>query len=81
MILFADGNAKILAIQLYVAGTETTSNALNWAILFSCYHPDVMRRVQEEIDTHIGESYISTICHTQPCCHVHNQWRHDITVL
>ena len=51
---FSDGNAAVLALQLYGAGTETTSTALDWAVLYTCLHPDVMRRVQEEIDSQIG---------------------------
>ena len=60
-----DGNAPSLAWQLYLAGTETTSTALNWAVLYTCLHPDVMRRVQEEIDSQIGrclsDSYYDTV--------------------
>ena len=51
----ADGNARQLAIQLYGGGTETTSTALNWAVLYTCLHPEVMTRVQEEIGSQIGK--------------------------
>jgi len=50
----ADGNAGITMLNLYAAGTETTSTALTWAILYMCAHPDVQVKVQEEIDNVLG---------------------------
>ena len=60
-VIIVDGNAPIVAAQLYIAGTETTSTALNWAVLYTCLHPDVMRRVQEEIDSQIGRFLSDTL--------------------
>ena len=37
------------------AGTETTSTALTWALLFMCLHPDVKNKVHEEIERQVGE--------------------------
>ena len=51
---FVDENAISFVIQLYAAGTENTSAALTWALLFMCLHPGVKQRVQQEIDQHIG---------------------------
>ena len=50
-----DGNAGITTLQLYAAGTETTSTALRWALLFMCLYPDIQKRVHEEIDKTIGK--------------------------
>jgi len=47
-------NARILAFQMYIAGTETTATALRWALLFMCLHPDVKVKVQKEISEHLG---------------------------
>jgi cytochrome P450 family 2 subfamily J len=38
----------------FIAGTETTTTALRWGILFMTLHPDVQRKVQREIDDVIG---------------------------
>lgn len=52
--LFTDDNAGVLAAHLYGAGTETTSTALSWALLYSLLHPSVIQRAQAEIDSVIG---------------------------
>ncbi|XP_067947649.1 uncharacterized protein [Watersipora subatra] len=51
---YREDNAWVYNMQLYVAGTETTSTALCWAILFMCLYPEKRMRVQEEIDSVIG---------------------------
>lgn len=40
--------------DLFVAGTDTTTNTLLWSLLYMCLHPDVQEKVQAEIDTVIG---------------------------
>ncbi|MFV5170635.1 cytochrome P450 [Bacillus cereus] len=35
---------------LYVAGHETTANALTWAIFLLSQHPDILYRLLEELD-------------------------------
>ncbi|GCB70746.1 hypothetical protein scyTo_0005763 [Scyliorhinus torazame] len=42
--------------DLFVAGTDTTSNSVLWAILFMAAYPDVQERVQREISIVVGES-------------------------
>ena len=44
----------MLVTQIYTAGTETTSTALQWALLYMCLHPDVKEKVHDEIDEQIG---------------------------
>ncbi|KAF6040855.1 hypothetical protein EB796_000838 [Bugula neritina] len=51
---YSEENARILAFQMYIAGTETTATALRWALLFMCLHPDVKVKVQNEISEHLG---------------------------
>lgn len=40
--------------DLFIAGTDTTTNTLLWSLLYMCLYPDVQEKVQAEIDTVIG---------------------------
>ena len=40
--------------DLFGAGTETTANTTLWTIVFMLQHPDIMLKVQEEIDSQVG---------------------------
>jgi cytochrome P450 len=43
------------AMTLFLAGHETTSNALTWTWHLLSQHPDVERRLHQEIDTLLGD--------------------------
>ena len=36
--------------DLFIAGSETTTTTLDWALLFMIEHPDVQRKCQQEIE-------------------------------
>ncbi|XP_067683808.1 steroid 17-alpha-hydroxylase/17,20 lyase-like [Haliotis asinina] len=40
--------------DLVFAGTDTTRNTLHWALLAMALHPDIQKKVQEEVDSVIG---------------------------
>ncbi|KAM4808244.1 cytochrome P450 2U1 [Rhinophrynus dorsalis] len=40
--------------DLFVAGTDTTTNTLLWSLLYMCLNPDVQEKVQAEIDAVVG---------------------------
>jgi cytochrome P450 len=48
--------AAFLAGSMIEAGSETTSAALNTAILYLCANPEVQRKAQAEIDNIVGTS-------------------------
>uniref|UniRef100_A0A8D2ISQ9 Cytochrome P450 2J2 n=1 Tax=Varanus komodoensis TaxID=61221 RepID=A0A8D2ISQ9_VARKO len=53
---FHEENLLQSALDLFVAGIETTSATLRWALLYMVLHPDIQARVQAEIDSVIGQS-------------------------
>lgn len=53
---FNEENLVVLAFELFTAGTETTSNTLQFSLLLMIQNPDIQEKVQKEIDTVIGPS-------------------------
>ena len=51
---YTDENLSIICMDLFLAGMETTSTSLSWALLLMVMHPDVQTRVQQEIDSVLG---------------------------
>ena len=47
-------NLQKCLLDLYFAGTETTSTALRWALLFFLHHPEVQDKCYKEICDVIG---------------------------
>nr|QSD59122.1 CYP3681A1 [Diaphanosoma celebensis]QST15080.1 CYP370C11 protein [Diaphanosoma celebensis] len=58
---FSDLQLITSVANLFVAGGETTSTTLRWAVLLLAYHPEVQRRMQEEIDRVIGAERLPTL--------------------
>ncbi|CAF2754987.1 unnamed protein product [Rotaria sp. Silwood2] len=52
---FSKENLDSLVQDLFVAGTETVSNTLNWTIFYTVSHPHVQKKIHEEIDRIIGK--------------------------
>jgi cytochrome P450 len=48
-------------LDMLFAGSETTSTALNWAIMFMIKYPDIQRRVQQELDQVVGRNRLPNI--------------------
>ncbi|KAM8930687.1 cytochrome P450 2D26-like [Pelodytes ibericus] len=51
---FNEKNLVFTPLDLFSAGTETTTTTLRWALLYMLLYPDVQRKVHEEIDQVIG---------------------------
>jgi len=41
-------------VDLFIAGSETTSTTLTWALLYMARYPNVQERIQEELDQVVG---------------------------
>ncbi|KAM5165070.1 uncharacterized protein ACMZJ9_007485 [Mantella aurantiaca] len=51
---FNNDNLIALVSDLFVAGMETTTTTLRWAILLMMKYPEIQKKVQNEIDNVIG---------------------------
>ncbi|ODN04836.1 Methyl farnesoate epoxidase [Orchesella cincta] len=52
---FFDEQLAVLCMDLFVAGSDTTTNTLRFVILYLILHPEVMEKCQKELDTEIGQ--------------------------
>ena len=60
-----DGHApltdkEVLAnvFTILLAGEDTTANTIAWMSYFMCRHPDVQRRMKEEVDSVVGQASV-----------------------
>ncbi|XP_059197064.1 cytochrome P450 2J4-like [Centropristis striata] len=53
---FTETNLALCSLDLFLAGTETTTITLLWALIFLIKNPDIKDKVQAEIDRVIGQS-------------------------
>ncbi|XP_061495315.1 cytochrome P450 2D14-like isoform X2 [Rhineura floridana] len=51
---FNEQNLINIIVELFGAGTETSSSTILWGLLKMVLHPEVQKRVQEEVDQVIG---------------------------
>ncbi|KAM7023457.1 cytochrome P450 2D17-like isoform 2-T2 [Passerculus sandwichensis] len=51
---FQYNNLRLVVADLFIAGSETTSTTLRWALLYMLLHPEIQSKVQAEIDRVIG---------------------------
>ncbi|KAI5616876.1 cytochrome P450 2U1 [Silurus asotus] len=47
--------------DLFIAGTDTTTNSILWMVLYMCLHPDVQEKVQREIDAVLGRGRLPSL--------------------
>ncbi|XP_056671012.1 cytochrome P450 2J2-like isoform X2 [Monodelphis domestica] len=53
---FSEGNLASCTLDIFFAGTETTSTTLRWALLYMALYPEIQGKIQAEIDRVIGQS-------------------------
>jgi cytochrome P450 len=58
-----------VCLDLFMAGSETTSSTLGFAVLYMLHHPEVQRRVQDELDSVVGRSSQPTLQHRPRYAH------------
>uniref|UniRef100_A0AAY5KYF5 Cytochrome P450, family 2, subfamily N, polypeptide 13 n=1 Tax=Esox lucius TaxID=8010 RepID=A0AAY5KYF5_ESOLU len=53
---FQETNLVLCCLDLFLAGSETTTTTLLWALIFLIKYPHIQEKVQAEIDRVIGQS-------------------------
>ncbi|KFQ78299.1 Cytochrome P450 2J2 [Phaethon lepturus] len=53
---FQEENLVACVLDLLLAGTETTSTTIRWALLYMAIYPEIQAHVQAEIDAVIGQA-------------------------
>ncbi|KAJ6653662.1 hypothetical protein lerEdw1_008850 [Lerista edwardsae] len=53
---FTEANLVQVIIDLFVAGSDTSTIALCWALLYMMAYPEIQERVREELDSVVGPS-------------------------
>ena len=56
---FHEMQLKNTVFDMWIAGMETTSNTLAWAILYLIHNPMVQKRIHEEFDREIASDRIN----------------------
>ncbi|CAH1235119.1 unnamed protein product [Diabrotica balteata] len=58
---FTDDQLMSLCLDLFMAGAETTSNTLGFAMMTTVLYPDLQRKIQAEIDKEVGRNRWPTL--------------------
>lgn len=51
--------------NMFIAGMETISSTMRWALVYMVMHPEVQQRVQEEIDKVLPRDMLPTLQHSE----------------
>ncbi|NXL22644.1 CP2U1 protein, partial [Setophaga kirtlandii] len=60
---FNDDYLFFIIGDLFIAGTDTTSNTLLWCLLYMCLYPEVQEKVHAEIEAVLGRDKVPSLAH------------------
>ncbi len=72
-----DLNLRNVLVDIFIAGSETTSTTLTWAVLYMVLRPEIQKKVQDELDTVVGKERNVKIS-DRPNLHYTNAVVHEI---
>lgn len=58
---FLDEQLKVLLLDFFMAGAESTSSNLSTAIFYMMTHPEIQKKVQQNIDSAIPKDRLPTL--------------------
>ncbi|CAD6271940.1 unnamed protein product [Miscanthus lutarioriparius] len=59
-VRITETDVKALILNLFVAGTDTTSTIVEWSLAELIRHPDILRQAQKELDAVVGRGRLVT---------------------
>ncbi|XP_022195997.2 probable cytochrome P450 305a1 isoform X2 [Nilaparvata lugens] len=58
---FTEDQLIMVCLDFFIAGSQTTSNTLNFALINMVLHPEICKKAQDEIDHVLGDRKISAM--------------------
>ncbi|CAG0896473.1 unnamed protein product [Darwinula stevensoni] len=58
---FSEFQLRVNISDLFIAGSETTSNTTRWCILFLLCHPEIQHKLQAEVDNVVGRDRLPSL--------------------
>nr|CAH7748876.1 unnamed protein product [Callosobruchus chinensis] len=58
---FSEEQLVALAMDMFMAGSETTSNTLSFCFLYLLLYPEVQKKAQDEIDAVVGKTRVPSL--------------------
>uniref|UniRef100_A0A2C9JDR8 Cytochrome P450 n=1 Tax=Biomphalaria glabrata TaxID=6526 RepID=A0A2C9JDR8_BIOGL len=60
-----ENHLKRNLFDLFLAGTDTTSDTIYWFVLYMLHYPDVQKKIFDEINEHVGTDIVPNILDKQ----------------
>lgn len=71
-VYYTDQLIKGMMLVLITAGTDTAAGTMEWALSLLLNHPEKLRKVRAEIDTHVGNKRLITDADLPSLHYLHN---------
>ncbi|XP_074092752.1 steroid 21-hydroxylase isoform X2 [Macrotis lagotis] len=53
----SEGHVHMTLVDVFIGGMETIASTLTWAVAFLLHHPEIQKRLQEELDQELGPGF------------------------